>query len=182
MGMFDNEQQEQKQEQEQKPMNYDTFDPHNAVGNAETQEREERSPFAEPGSYPILFLDTLTVFQGRNKIDYYYKAVFDILESRVQTRPAGTRLTWMQSLRHDFSAGEVRLFLAALMNIDPEEVDPAGSKYACSDANPCHGRLIRLEAAMNAKGTFTKHYWHPVPKEVQLQAKELREKAGFPPF
>jgi hypothetical protein len=134
-----------------------------------------------PGVYPALYVDVLKMIRSRKGEDVFI-AEFDILDSEVPNRLKGTRMSWAVNFRHDASPGNVKAFLAAVMAVPQTEVDGKGAQYACSDKNPCHGRLVRLEAVQTKTKTgndFTLTNWRPLPDEIQAQAAELRKQAGF---
>lgn len=136
------------------------------------------------GVYPVLFVDVLKMIKSRQD-DTIFIAEFDIVKSEVEARPAGTRMSWAVNFRHDAAPGNVKAFLAALMNVEPEKIDKDGAKMAVSSKNPCHGRLIRLEASMTKTkrgNDFTICDWRPIPEPMQEKATDLREEAGFAPF
>ena len=94
-------------------------------------------------------------------------------------------LTYVANFRHDATPGNIKMLVAAIMNADPSEVTAESSKIAFSDQNPCHGRLVRLEATetkTRANKDFTLHKFLPIPNDVQQKAAELRANAGFTPF
>lgn len=158
-----------------------SVNPFDMIGDAEGR---FNAVYADPGVYPVLQVDVLKMIVSR-KQEHLFIAEFDILQSLVPSRPAGTRLSWVANFRHDATPGNVRTFLATLMDVPVEEVDAAGSAAACSDANPCHGRLIRLEAVhtlTKTGGDFTLHNWRTLPRSVQDTADQLRAEAGFAPF
>jgi hypothetical protein len=147
-------------------------------------EASEGGVYPLPGAYPILYVDTLKMIRSR-KGDDVFIAEFEIIQSDVEDRPVGTRMSWAVNFRHDASPGNVKAFLAAVMAVQATEVDGEGAQYACSDKNPCHGRLVRLSASQTKTRTgndFTLCKWSPIPKAVQEKADELREAAGFTPF
>lgn len=183
MGMFDNQ---NKQQSSQGSVGYNDpapagATPFDAVGSSTPN---EGGVYPVPGVYPVLFCDVLKMTQSRKREDLFI-AEFDILESQVEERRAGTRMSWVVNFKHDAAPGNVKLFLAALLDIPPGEVDAEGAKYACSAENPCHGRLIRLEATntiTKAGNDFTLCKWRSLPKEKQDQSTDLRAQAGFTPF
>lgn len=133
------------------------------------------------GVYPLLYVDALKMIRSRKGEDMFVCEV-EILRSEVADRPFGTRMSWIGNFRHDATAGNVKTLIAAVMNCPQAEVDSAGAQYACSDKNPCHGRLVRLEAVgtkTKAGGDFTLCNWRALPDEIQAQAEALRKAAGF---
>jgi len=181
MGMF-NKPEGQQDNKPKQQMDYDKSDPFSKVGNAEGR---EGGVYPEPGLYPILYVDTLKMIRSRKNDDLFI-AEFDIVASEVDARPVGTRMSWVANLtKHDAAPGNVKTFLAKLMNVPDQEVDANGAKFACSDENPCHGRLVRLEASIiqtKSGGDFTLCKWFTLDKEMQDQADEIRKQAGFAPF
>lgn len=185
MGMFD---QAPNQQQQSQPMdeafrqqNYDDHDPFNQIGGSTPS---QQGVYPIPGVYPVLFLDSMKIIKSR-KGDTLFIAEFDICQSEVPTRPVGTRMSWIVNFRHDASPGNVKMFMAALMGITVDEVDAEGAKFACSDKNPCRGKLIRLEASetiTKSGNPFTVCKWHTLPEEMQNRAAEIRAEAGFQPF
>lgn len=138
--------------------------------------------YAEPGIYPALWINALKMIQNR-KGAWLFIAELDILRSDVELRPAGTKMSWAPSFAHDATAGNVRDFLAKLMGAPLEQVDADATRTAVSEANPCFGRIIRLEATgiitKGNKQPFTVHNWSNIPAEGQAQAAQLRAEAGF---
>jgi len=164
--------------QEKSSSNRNTYDPFEDIGNSDGR---TGGVYPLPGIYPILFVDVIKMIVSRKK-DNVFIAEFDILQSDVPERPAGSRMAWAANFRHDATAGSVKAFLAAVMNCDQSEVDAEGSRLACSDKNPCHGRLIRLEATQTktkSNNDFTLCAWRPIPDEIQKEAMERRKAAGF---
>lgn len=150
----------------------------------EGAEARQSGVYPVAGVYPVLFVDALKMIKSR-KGDTIFIAEFDVIKSEVESRPAGTRMSWAVNFRHDAAPGNVKAFLAALMNVEPEKIDKDGARMAVSEKNPCHGRLIRLEASMTKTKTgndFTICDWRSIPEPIQEKATDLREKAGFAPF
>lgn len=134
-----------------------------------------------PGIYQVLYVDVVKMIRSRKGEDVFI-AEFDILQSDVPERKAGTRMSWAVNFRHDASPGNVKAFLAAVMNSEQSEVDGKSAQLACSDKNPCHGRLVRLEAVQTktkAGNDFTLCNFRPIPDDMQAKAAELRAEAGF---
>ena len=182
MGLFDQYQgQQQAATVPPQARQASASDPFSRIGDSEGR---QGGVYPMPGVYPLLYIDVLKMIRSRKNEDVFV-AEFDILESEVGERPAGTRMSWPVNFRHDASPGNVKSFLAAVMNVPQEQVDGRGAQYACGDKNPCHGRLVRLEATMTttkAGNPFTLCTWRGIPDDVQAKADELREHVGFPPF
>lgn len=156
----------------------DAFD---SIANADVS---ERSVYFDPGVYPLLALDVMKMTESR-KGDLFFIAELEILDSSVPSRPTGSRATWMCNFRHDATPGNIRDFISKLNGVSPEEVTKKSIKMACSEKNPCNGMLIRLEATQietRSGNPFTRHDWRTIPKELQDQSQELRQKAGFGGF
>lgn len=134
------------------------------------------------GVYPIVQVNACKLITGRSG-DRFFCAELDILESNVKERPAGSTMSWLPNFRHESAPANVKTFLAVVNGIPETEVDPEGVAFAVSEKNPCHGRLVRLEASTiitkNKGLEFTLCKWVPLPPEVQAKAAELRAKAGF---
>jgi hypothetical protein len=157
------------------------YDPFSQIGQAEVS---VQGVYAAPGVYPVLYLDNMKMIESR-KHDILFVAEFDILKSEVPSRPAGSRISYIVNFRHDAGPGNVKEFIATLMDVSPQEVDENTARIACSEKNPCRGRLIRLEAILTTTRTgndFTIHRWTVIQEEIQTQAEKLRESAGFTPF
>jgi hypothetical protein len=156
----------------------DVFD---AIGGATPY---ESGVYVELGVYPLLYVDVIKMLRSR-KGDDLFIAEFDILDSQVGTRPKGSRMSWICSFRHEASPGNIKKFLAAVMNTPIEEVDAQGAKYACSAENPCHGRLVRLaatETETRSGNPFTLCRYSPIGDVDQSRAEQLRGEAGFQTF
>lgn len=134
----------------------------------------------KPGVYPLLYVDVLKLITTRQG-DTMFIAEFDVLVSDSEAFPKGTRMCWSANFRHEPSPKNVKIFLATLMNKKPEEVTAEGAKFAVSEKNPCHGRLIRAEAYNNDKD-FTLVNWRPIPDNIQARADDLRQETGFTPI
>jgi hypothetical protein len=135
-----------------------------------------------PGIYPMLYTDCLKMVQNRAGI-WVFIADFDIIQSEVVERPAGTKMSWASSFQYDGAAGDVRGFLAHLMGVAIEEVDEAGSAQACSPENPCHGRLIRCEAQHPKEGKkFIRCNWRTIDENIQAEAENWRDSVFAVPF
>ncbi len=180
MGLFDNRQPTQQTQQTQQPT-ADASDPFGRIGGSTPS---ESGVYPVPGVYPMLSLDVMKIINSR-KGDTLFIAEFDIYQSETSARPQGTRMSWIVNFRHDASPGNVKMFIAALMGVQLEEVDTESAKFACSADNPCHGRLIRLEASettTKSGNPFTVCKFHTIPENVQQEAGEYRQAAGFAPF
>ena len=152
--------------------------PYDAIGDAEAR---AGGVYPKAGIYPCLYVDAIKMIRSRKGEDVFV-AEFDILDSACAERPAGTRMSWACNFRHDASPGNVKAFLAAVMDVPADEVDADGAQYACGAENPCHGRLVRLEATdttTKAGGPFTLCSWRALPQELQDQAAAARTEAGF---
>lgn len=184
MGIFDKSSTDQSSTQQpaqppaqQRP----STDPFDRVGSSDPS---LGGIYPVAGVYPFLYVDVLKMIKSR-KGDDCFIAEFDILESNVEARPRGSRMSYAVNFRHDAAPGNVKAFIAAVMNANPDSVDAEASRYACSERNPCHGRLVRLEASdttTRSGNPFTLCNWQPVPDELQERAEEGRREAGFAPF
>jgi hypothetical protein len=131
--------------------------------------------FAVPGSYPYLFIDALVMKQIRGHIVPggipAFIAEFCILQSNVAARPPGTRMSWIAPFDKLPTPGNVKAFLGAAFGISPNDVDSEGMRDAVSSRNPCHGRIVRLEAQeiiLRSTGKpFTRCNWFAIPPEEQ---------------
>jgi len=153
-------------------------DPFERVGDADAR---EGGVYIIPGLYPVLYVDVIKMIVSRKGQDLFI-AEFDIISSDVEARPTGTRVSWIVNFAHEPAPGNVKAFLAAVMNVNPDEVDKEGAQFACSDDNPCRGRLVRCQASettTKAGKPFTTCTWVPIPDEKQEQAEKLRTQAGF---
>ena len=163
------------------PSRQQSVDPFNRIGDSEGR---QGGVYPVAGVYPLLYVDVLKMIRSR-KGDDVFVAEFDIVQSEVAGRCAGTRMSWAVNFRHDASPGNVKAFLAAVMDVLAEQVDSEGASCACGPDNPCHGRFVRLEATQTetkSGNPLTLCNWRPVADELQGQADELRQSAGFTPF
>lgn len=161
------------------PASYD--DVFDAIGGATPY---ESGVYVEPGVYPLLYVDVIKMQRSR-KGDDLFIAEFDILDSQVSTRPKGSRMSWICNFRHEAAPGNIKKFLSAVMNTPIEEVDAQGAKYSCSAENPCHGRLVRLDATeieTKSGNPFTTCRYFPIGDADQSRAEQIRGDAGFPSF
>lgn len=158
------------------------MDIHEKVGSAEVN---QGGVYFLPGLYPVVQVDVIKLIKSRHGDDLVI-VEFDILVSEVVDRSAGSRAAAFHNFsQHDAAAGNFKALLAAITNSKPEDVDAETSRVAMSDAQPAHGRLVRLEAVQittKAGNPFTKHNWYPLSDEVQAKAGELRDKLDLAPF
>jgi len=105
--------------------------------------------FPVAGSYPLLYVTSVQLKKSRDGGDLFV-ADFDIVESKVPERPAGTAMTWMTKKNRipEYFLAEVKAFIAAVGNVPANEVDAASVKYICSQDNPARGRQVRLDATI----------------------------------
>jgi hypothetical protein len=157
-------------------------DPYDRIADAQPYDYE-KIPYIVPGVYPLLYVALIKAKFPTRKGDNVIIAEFDILDSKVDTRPPGTPASYIWNLRHDAAPREIKKFIAAVMNSPIEEVDSAGIKYACSAENPCRGRLVHLVATEKksdkTKNLFTGCSFSPISDDVQSRAEQLRGEAGF---
>ena len=153
------------------------MDIHDKVGNAEIN---QGGVYFLPGLYPVVQVDVIKLIKSRHGDDLVI-VEFDILVSEVPNRPAGSRATAFHNFsKHDAAPGNFKALLAAITDSKPENVDAKTSRAAMSDAQPAHGRLVRLEAVeiiTKAGNPFTKLNWYALDDSVQAKAEELRKKA-----
>jgi hypothetical protein len=152
--------------------------PFERIGNSQPT---EGGVYPIPGVYPLLYVNTLKMIKSRKGEDVFI-ADFDIVTSDVPERPAGSVMSWVCNFKHDAAPGNVRLLLAAVTATPLDQVDAAGSQFAVSPQNPCHGRLVRLTASQTitkSGNPFTVCKWDIVSEEHQQRADEYRKQAGF---
>lgn len=163
----------------------------------------------EVGHYPVVQADQFKLFTsrkpGREGVEMV-AIVCDILESRVESRPAGTRaVSQVLNSLHVGAADDCKRFINSLFSTpeeakawiksllrtdaeisDQDVAEVLSLEGMASAAQPGRGRLLSLECytKKNEKTgkEFTKHIWRPVAPEIQAKAAELRAKAGLPPL
>lgn len=150
----------------------------------EEAQSTKTSNYILAGDYPVLFINALKKIRSQRNGAKLFIAEIDILKSLVDSRPAGTDMSWIVNLtKHGKTAlGNVKGLLAALLDVDENEVDAKTADLAVSAENPFHGRLVRcsaVEITTSDGAPFTKPNWHPLPMEMQAQALELHSAAGF---
>jgi len=178
MGMFD------KKTEDKEPKMQQGYDMFSGIDNAKVMEKD---PYIDPGVYPLLYCSCLKAFQSKRDGQSFFVAEFDILDSNVESRPAGTRMALVinYSKSPEVKLNNIKTFLMRLTDSEEDEVTSEAFKLCCSEKNPCRGRLIRLEAvnATTKNGAkFLQCSWATVPEEVQAKAESLRNEAGFSPF
>jgi hypothetical protein len=143
--------------------------------------QQEGGVYVVAGVYPILRVDALKVIKTR-KGDDMFIAEFEILQSQVEDRPAGTKMSVTHNFRHDVTPNLVKTFFAKMMGVMDDEINEEGLRYAVSEKQPCNGRLVRLEAFKKEGKDYLVHTWTEIPQSTQDKADELRAEAGFAPF
>lgn len=141
-----------------------------------------------PGVYPVLHVCDFKEQLSRKKDDLII-AEFEIIESDVAERPAGTKVSQVYNLtKHDAAPGNVKSFIAAVMGVRPDDLSPeewAALSSAALDDKQVVGRVVKAQASIiktRAGGDFTKVDFFPLGDDMQEAARELREAAGFPAF
>lgn len=140
--------------------------------------------YFDAGIYPILQIDKVLAKQSRKGEDLAIVEC-DILDSRVPSRPTGSRASWVVNFKHDSAPRDFKAFLSAAAGVPPEKVDAAGVNASVSSSNPLHGRLIALEVVLvdtKKGGKFSRHFWRSIPESEQAFASSKRTAAGLPPF
>jgi hypothetical protein len=181
MGLFGNTQQAPQNQgtQNQAPQNQGApplpADPNEAVAAADPQ--GNRTPYIGNGTYLLAF-----DFAKWNRKDnglLAFIAEMEILESTNPEHPVGTRGTYYREMNYPGDRGQVKSFIAALANEDHTAVTKQAMDLLLSPQNPAHGRLVRCTAANKQGKLYTYYNWTPVPDEMQAQAAQLRQQAGF---
>jgi hypothetical protein len=163
------------------------------------------------GVYPILFADKIQPQKNRHNEDQII-GEYDILESEVEERAPGTRVSQIYNLtkHRETAPGNARAMIGALLGVKeedlvnvPEEQRPVIAKIlglkveqcaaidggiirkVLGDENPLHGRIVRAQATVvktKKNEDFTRVDFFPLPEDMQAMAGELRSAAGFPPI
>lgn len=85
-----------------------------------------------------------------------------VIESTNPERPAGTDMSWVVTMDKDAALGNVKQFVATVMECEVKEVDTPGTELIFSEANPLKGTMVRV-SAVNKKtkngGDFTLVKW-----------------------
>jgi hypothetical protein len=171
---------------------------------AEATPNDNTGIFFEQGNYPLVQLDQFKFFQstkpGREGVEMV-ALVFDIIQSNVPSRPAGTRgVSQILNSLHAPSADDCKRFINALFPsvasaqawfgklvgrplTDDELASVLSIEGMSSVGQPVRGRLLKLECftkvSQKTGKEFTKHWWYPVADETQAKAAELRIAAGI---
>ena len=132
------------------------------------------------GTYPLVgFYPKLEIEALREKISEKHRGhelyIVELLvhESNVQERPPGSRMSVVYNCtKHQSAPGDVKALLAAILHVEPDQIDAATSRASVSSAQPGAGRYVFLEAyevmiGDNKDVPFTKTRWSPVPEDQQ---------------
>lgn len=99
--------------------------------------------FFEPGKYALEVRAHKTgkTREGRS----YFVCEFTILESSNPERPSGTGVSWMVMMDKNLETalGNIKGYVAALMDMSEEDVDEPGIEALISAANPGAGLKVR---------------------------------------
>lgn len=155
------------------PSKYDPFD---AIQNAEVS---QKSAVISAGVYPLLYVDVLKIFRSKSADELIFVAEFDILDSTSTQNPAGSRASVIHKFIHKTTPGLIKAMLAAIGDVSVDGVTSEDARMACSDANPLHGRLVRLQSSPVAGKVYLRNEWFSIPENVQERAEELRSRV-FP--
>lgn len=152
----------------------DIFD---MIGSAEVP---QGGIYLLPGNF-VLAVDLFKMVRSKRDNHRKFIAEFVVLKSDNAQRPAGTKVGWARDLDGRFpkeNAGEVRGLLAASANVEIEEVDSKGSRYAVSADNPAHGRVLRCEAFQKEGKTFTNTRFFSMDEAAQAHGAEMLKASG----
>jgi len=152
------------------------YDPFEAIGNSEVS---QKTAVISAGVYPLLYVDVLKIFRSKSADELIFVAEFDILDSQSTTNPPGTHACVIHKFIHKTTPGLIKAMLAAIGDVNVDGVTAEDAKMACSDANPLHGRLVRLQSSPVAGKVYLRNEWFAIPENVQERAEELRARV-FP--
>lgn len=99
-------------------------------------------------------IEALKAIRTRTGKDAFV-AEFKVAESTNTERPVGSLCSWMVTFDKEPAMGNVKQFLAALLNVKDDQIDESVAEYAVNAvddpankrvANPCKGRFVRCSA------------------------------------
>ena len=143
-----------------------------------------------PGVYPVLDIKLVKVETTWEDHEVFV-VEFDILESEVEERAAGTEMSWVCNLtKHKSAPGNAKRFLQDATGINFDEMSEEEAEKEidrlCGEDNPLCGTLVRLEAVnkktKEKKQDFTVCTFTRLPDEAQELRNELREALKLPQF
>lgn len=157
------------------------------MSGIETARPSAGGVYFKAGLYPCLKLLSVKAVTARSG-DIFFAVETEIVQSMVEDRPAGMKVSWLCNKRHDNFLGDVRAFVAAALGLDidaephrlaevteevseavlesdVERIDPVTKRtIKVKVPSPLAGTLIRLEATTHETkkgGEFTRHRWSP---------------------
>lgn len=128
----------------------------------------EGGVYVEPGLYYIE-VEALKMIKTQRSIDMFIVEM-SILASNNDTRPVGTSMSWTAGFDKPSTPGNIKGLFEAMF--PGEEIDEAGMVQAVSDANPCKGVRLHIEAThvpTKAGGQYTKCKFRLLTEEENAQ-------------
>jgi hypothetical protein len=126
--------------------------------------------YMKPGFRFLLEIEALKAIKSRKGHDLAI-AEFKVLASDCPAQPAGAQVSWCCDLtEHEAALGNVKGFLASVMNISVDAVDEAGAEGAYGPSNFLKGRRVKCETVLTKTkkgGDFTLHrYYFPTAEDL----------------
>lgn len=131
----------------------------------------EGGVYVEPGLYfvEVVALKMVRTFRG---IDMFIAELL-ILASNNDARPVGSTMSWTAGFDKPSTPGNVKGFFEAMF--PGEVVDESGMETAVSEANPCAGARLHIEAVhvpTKNGGVYTKCKFRLLSEEEEAQLVE----------
>ena len=127
----------------------------------------QRKPYFQEGNYKVRVL-TVHARDGRNGNSFFVVEA-EVLESSNADIMIGGTYAWVQKMNNDAGPGAVKMFIAALVDVDPKspEFDDINAEFCeliVSDEQPKAGKEMGLQCHMKMIGDnkdkpFTVHTW-----------------------
>jgi hypothetical protein len=110
------------------------------------------------------------IVKGR-KDDNFYVAEFVVHESDDPKLQLGSKPSWVTNMKQDAALGNIKMYVAAAMGIDPKNEAARVTAEITADVaelvvtkNTLRGRFVRVstkQTTTRAGNPFTKHFWDP---------------------
>jgi hypothetical protein len=133
---------------------------------------QETTPYWLPNGQYLVRINEVKVINNKNNVDCFI-VTGENLESSHPDTPVGQECSWIVSMSHMPAASNIKQFVSAILDEDPDEIDPAAIEAIISSENPLNGQLVQLETfnkiTKEKKQDFTVHKWKPATKNQKAE-------------
>lgn len=116
-----------------------------------------------PGDYKVEVVKVFDI-ESRKRDDLFIVECVVLEASGEGTKRPGSKPSWVVNLKHDSALGNIKGFLIACLDCEPEEVGVNEVEEAVGEDNPMAGSILNLtveQITTKAGHPFNVHRWSP---------------------